>query len=653
MMKVRGSLALCCIGVLFCTHLWGQSAGPDDRALSEPRGVTSAAKEGTREIPIDDLYFTRSVSGGTWSADGKEIVFTTDISGRSNLWKVNAAGGWPIQLIQSDERQTNATWSPDGKWIAFQQDSGGNELFDVLVVPSEGGAVINLTQTPDVREGSPRWSPDGKTIALDYKPKEGSAYDLALLDFATRKVSKLTHEASPNHSWNSVSWSVDGKTLYANRTESGFTDADVYAVVVASGKTTNLTPHRGKVLNAASSLSPDGKTLLMTSNEAGGYRNVALLDIATGKRTWITHTKWEAASGDFSPTGKYLTYTLNADGQTDTYLVDLPSMHAEKVPVGAGLTDPAGNPNAFSPSGDRLLVAHQSSVTAVDLWVYDMASRKAERLSRSAIASLGSAPMPESQIVHYKAFDGKIISALLWVPFNLRRDASNPALVLPHGGPTGQVQDTWNPRVAALVSRGYICIAPNVRGSTGYGMDFQKANYQDLGGGDLQDEVSAVKFLQDTGYVNAKKIGITGGSYGGYMTLMALGKTPDVWAAGVEMYGIIDWMTMLQHEDPFLQQYEKSLLGDPVKDRAHYDAASPITYIHNVKAPLLVLQGDNDPRVPKEEAVQVFDLLKQDGKTVDAHYYPNEGHGFSKRENQIDSIRRTVDWFDKYLKGAP
>jgi dipeptidyl aminopeptidase/acylaminoacyl peptidase len=163
---------------------------------------------------------------------------------------------------------------------------------------------------------------------------------------------------------------------------------------------------------------------------------------------------------------------------------------------------------------------------------------------------------------------------------------------LPHGGPTGQVQDYWSPRAAALVSRGYICIAPNVRGSTGYGMDFQRANYQDLGGGDLQDEVYATKFLQSTGYVDAKKIGITGGSYGGFMTLMAIGKTPDIWAASVELFGIIDWMTMLQHSDPELQQYEKSLLGDPVKDKKVYDAASPISYIHNVKAPLLVLQGD-------------------------------------------------------------
>ena len=183
-------------------------------------------------------------------------------------------------------------------------------------------------------------------------------------------------------------------------------------------------------------------------------------------------------------------------------------------------------------------------------------------------------------------------------------------------------------------------------------MDFQRANYQDLGGGDLRDEVYATKFLQTTGYVDAKKIGITGGSYGGFMTLMAIGKTPDTWSAAVELFGIIDWMTMLQHSDPELQQYEKSLLGDPVKDKKMYDAASPISYIRNVRAPLLVLQGDNDPRVPKEEAIQVVDLLRKDGKIVDAHYYPNEGHGFAKRENQIDAIRRTVDWFDKYLKGT-
>jgi dipeptidyl aminopeptidase/acylaminoacyl peptidase len=177
-------------------------------------------------------------------------------------------------------------------------------------------------------------------------------------------------------------------------------------------------------------------------------------------------------------------------------------------------------------------------------------------------------------------------------------------------------------------------------------------NVQDLGGGDLQDEIYAVKFLESSGYVDAKKIGITGGSYGGYMTLMAVGKTPEVWAAAVEQYGIINWLTMLQHEDAFLQQYEKSLLGDPEKDRKVYEDDSPLKYIRNEKAPLLVLQGENDPRVPKEEAEQVVEILKQEGRTVDVHYYPKEGHGFAKREDQIDALKRTTDWFDKYLKQA-
>jgi dipeptidyl aminopeptidase/acylaminoacyl peptidase len=238
------------------------------------------------------------------------------------------------------------------------------------------------------------------------------------------------------------------------------------------------------------------------------------------------------------------------------------------------------------------------------------------------------------------------------MPFNLKRDGKNPLIVLPHGGPTGQVEDSFSPRIIALVSRGYTVIAPNVRGSTGYGVAFEKANYQDLGGGDLQDEIYGVKFMEATGFIDSKKVGITGGSYGGFMTLMAIGKAPDIWAAAVEEYGIIDWYTMLQHSDPLLQEYEKSLLGDPVKDRAKYEAASPIQFLRNERAPLLVMQGERDIRVPREEAAQVVDILKKQGRTVDVVYYPQEGHGFMKRENQIDEITRMVDWFDKYLKGA-
>src|SRR5260370_1888719 len=394
------SLRIVCssFSLLFsCVSAIAQTSGPDTRQISDPRAITSASNPHARPIPIDDLYFTRSVSNASWSPDGKEIVFTTDISGRSNLWKVNANGGWPIQLAESDERQYGEPCSPDGKWIVFQQDTAGNELWDVFAIPSEGGEVINLTNTPEIREEGPRWSPDGKTIALNTKPKDGTVYDITLMDWATRKMTPLTHESTPDHVWQSAAWSPDGKTLYANRVNESFTDADIYAINVASGKATDLTAHQGQVLYIASSLSRDGKTILVTSNEKGGYQNVALLDIAGKKLAWVTDTKWEATSGDFSPDGKWLTYTINADCRLDPYVAGVATMRSEKIPVAGGVDGFAAYPSSFSPSGGRLLLSH------------------------------------------------------------------------------------------------------DVRGTTRYGMEFQKANCKDVGGGDLEDEVYEARFLEATG----------------------------------------------------------------------------------------------------------------------------------------------------------
>lgn len=635
---------------VLCTGL-AASTGPDDRPLTDPKSVVSASNSGARPAPIDDLYYTRSVFGASWSPDGRQISFVSDIAGRSNLWKVSASGGWPVQLTQSDDRQYSPVWSPDGKWIVYEQDHGGDELWDLYAVPSDGGEIINLTNTPAVREQDPVWSHDGRTIAFDYKAKEGSQYDVALLDWKTRKVQLLTHEKQAGYSWNVVAWSSDDKTIYASRRNPPYTDADVYRIDVVTGKTENLTSHQGTIRYLAASLSPDDKTLLMSADAKGGYINVALLDVASRKVTMVTDLKWEAYAGDFSPDGKSYSYTVNEDGVIDAYIADRATNHAEKVGLPHGLNSFSGNPTEFAPQSDRVIVSHEASNQPGDFWVYNLHTRHAEQLTFSAIASLRATPLPASQIVHYKSFDGKIITALLWVPFNLKRDGSNPALVLPHGGPTGQKVDNWNTDVAALTSRGYICIAPNPRGSTGYGVDFQKANFQDLGGGDLKDEIAGVDFLKATGYVDPKKIGIYGGSYGGFMTLMAIGKTPDIWAAAVDKYGIINWSSMLKSSDPELDEYLKALLGNAEENRKVYEEDSPITYIRSEKAPLLVLQGDNDPRVPKEEAQQVVDILKNEGRIVDVHYYANEGHGFVKRENQIDSIRRTLAWFDQYLMG--
>ena len=638
--------------IAFSGLLFLSVSGPNDREVSNPKSIASATNPSAAPVSVEDLFFTRNVGGPAWSPDGKEIVFTTNLTGRNNLWKVASTGGWPIQLSQSDDRQSGAVWSPDGKWIVYQQDHGGGEIYDIFAIPSAGGEAVNLTKTNDISETGPEFSPDGQMLAISWKPRTSPNPDIALLNWKTHAVRNLTNEKAKDRVWGFIGWSRDGHSIFANRALIDSTDADVYRIDMNTGDRENLTPHQGKTLYAASSLSADGRTLLLTSDKTS-FNNVFLLDVASKKLTPVTDTQWEADAGSFAPSGASFTYVINQDGRTQIYLTDREFPNPQRLPFPEGLTYFTGNPTPFSPDGNRLLVGHQSSQSPSDLWVYNLQSKKPVQLTYSAIADLNPSRLPQAKLVHYKSFDGKMISAFLWMPFNLQRNGSAPGVVLPHGGPTGQTVDYFNRDAAALASRGYVCIAPNVRGSTGYGIAFQEANKKDLGGGDLKDEVYAAHFLVDTGYVNPKKIGITGGSYGGYMTLMAIGKTPDVWSAAVEEYGIINWLTMLKHEDPLLQQYEESLLGDPVKDRKIYEEDSPITYIRNEKAPLLVLQGDNDIRVPKEEAEQVVSILKQEGRTVAAHYYPNEGHGFSKRENQIDAMRRTIEWFDRYLKGNP
>ncbi len=624
--------------------------GPNDRQPTDPHSITSSTNPGARPVPVDDLFYSRRAAGGAWSSDGKEIVFTTDMTGNQNVWKFAPSGGFFLQMSYSKESQTDPRFTRDGKWITYRQDLGGNEMWQLMTVPANGGAVENHFQQPDAAVQQYDFSPDGKSLAVVYKSKTGSTNDIALLDWNSHAVRNLTNEKTPGYLWSIAAWFPDGKSLLVQRINPGFTDASVYRIDVATGQAENLTPHEKEAQFSANSLSPDGRTALLQSNQKTGSSNIALLEIATKKITWVTNTGWEASAAFFSPDGKRFTYEVNQDGRNDVFLCERASLKCNRLNMPEGLTGQEASPTPWSPDGTRLLLSHQSSRRPSDLWSYDVRANKGTQLTYSALASLNPESLPQSQIVHYKSFDGKIISALLWVPTNLKRDGSNPGIVLPHGGPTGQTVDTFNATAAALASRGYICIAPNVRGSTGYGIEFQKANYQDLGGGDLKDEVAARQFLIETGYVNAQKVGITGGSYGGYMTLMAVGKTPDLWAAAVESYGIIDWYTMLQHEDPFLQQYEKSLLGDPEKDKSVYENASPIKFIRDDKAPLLVLQGDNDIRVPKEEAEQIVEILKKGGKTVDVTYYPNEGHGFRKRENRIDALQRTVEWFDKYLK---
>lgn len=619
---------------------------PVPTAITDPKQISSKSNlQVEKNLSIEKLYMTRAIGGSTWSPDGKTIAFITNISGRNNLWLVPAEGGWPTQLTISDQRQAAPAWSPDGKWIAYQSDYDGDEQWDIFLVSPASGQVVNLTNTREIAEESPTWSPDGRYLAYMVKPKTSSSFEIDVYDTLKREVRHLTTDTPKDKGNVSPLWSRDGKWLAYTQFQAKGTDSNVFVVEVATAKSTLLTPHEGEQQYSANDFSPDGKRLLITSNAANGYDNVGLLDLASRKIQWLTEDKWEISGGNFSPDGKSVTWIANVDGNTDIFLHDLPTGKTTALPLAKGENTLGGSDSAFTRDGERLLYYHNGPNAPKDLWVYGRASGKSHQVTHSLVAGVRSSDMVEPYLVHYPSRDKKwTISALVYVPYNLPRNGQHPAIVYIHGGPTAQTVNSFNRFIQYIANQGYLVIAPNYRGSTGYGKEFQQANLFDMGGGDLQDVLAAADWIKDTGYVDPKKLIVMGGSYGGYMSMMAVTKAPDVWAAGVPIVPFVNWFTEIENEDPVLQQSDLATMGDPVKNKALYEDRSPINFIDQVKAPLLLLAGGNDPRCPKTEAQQVVDAIKKKGGVVEYKVYENEGHGFARVENQIDAYKRVADF---------
>jgi dipeptidyl aminopeptidase/acylaminoacyl peptidase len=547
-------------------------------------------------------------------------------------------------------RKGGVRLTPDGRDILFQVDPEGREISDLYRAPVTGqGRPENLTATDKVDETSPLAAPDGKQIVFSSRNADEPSSDLVLMDLATRAARRLTHEAVQGLQWTAVAFTRDGRTLIANRYDFSLAFGEAYRIDLATGRSERLTPEG--LYGSASAVTPDGRYVAITLETAEGVRQAALVDTSTGERRLIDKSPWEQRTSGFSPDGRRLLFLTDDDGRNVVSTYDLASRKTKQLPLPAGNNGQGGyliTAPSFSPDGRQVLFQHGSGAIPQDYWSYDLATRKAERLTH--LGRLDGWKLPPTQVVHYPSYDGTVISAVLWMPYNLKRDGKAPAVLLAHGGPTGQQMDSFDRTAVGLASRGYIVLSPNFRGSTGYGQAFLNANRLDLGGGDLKDVVAGAEFLEKTGYVDARRIGITGGSYGGYMTLIALSKTPDVFAAGVDMFGIVNWWSMWERGSPTNRRYQEGLVGTPEKNPQVYKASSPLTYLDQLKAPLLVLQGENDPLVPPHESRQVVEFLQKAQRTVDAHFYAGEGHGFVKPENQMDALRRTIDWFDRYLK---
>ncbi len=366
----------------------------------------------------------------------------------------------------------------------------------------------------------------------------------------------------------------------------------------------------------------------------------------TEEIVWIYDGEWEAKEPRFSADSKRVAYILNKNGTMDIYVYDLESGESIPLNIPPGI---CSSPK-FSNTGDFLVVIHSGPKSPPDLWRFELQEGTWTRLTNSLQGNIDLSLLAEPMELWWTSFDGRRIPGLFYPTSNYAGPGKPPCIVWPHGGPTGQSVNRWNPYLQYMVAQGYSVLAPNVRGSTGYGAEFRDLNLKDWGGGDLRDLVAGVDYIIKQGLVNGSKICIVGISYGGYLTLMAMTKFPKKWAAGCSICGVVNLKTLWDTTRGDLRGYLKMQLGRPEDNPELYYDRSPINFVDQIEAPLQIQQGANDPRVPRAEAEQIVSALRKMGKDCDYILYQDEGHVFLKIQNKIDSIKRAVQFFNERVR---
>ncbi|MBO0888455.1 S9 family peptidase [Candidatus Bathyarchaeota archaeon] len=596
-------------------------------------------------LDIDTLYHTRSIPSFRWSSDGEHLYFDTNITGRYNIWQVPSDGGWPIQLTVSDERNFLEDPSPDGKHLLYAQDVQGDEKPNLYLLNLEDFSVKNITQTEKVGYRDMRWSRDSRSIIFAAERESPGAYPIWQLDLATGKVDKLVANDAGDCEF--IEYSPDGKKL-AYSTTRNYQYSGVSAKDLETGAETVIIPIDEKSTTIVQGWTRDSKRIYVTSNaNEQGTDAVALLDLRQGSDyQWLTLQEWETQLVDVSPTDDKFAYFINEAGNLRLIIRDL-NGEEEEIPPATGVVSMA----RFSPDGKRLAILHAQGDSPHDIWIYDIKARTLKQITSSLVGGLDKENFVNPHLITYPSYDETPIASFLYVPPNVKQDHSNPAIVYPHGGPQWEHFNSWYPRLQYFLSQGYIIIAPNYRGSTGFGRTFTESLRKDCGGGDLRDLVAATDYLKKTGYVDPNRIAIMGGSWGGYLTLMALTKTPEIWAAGVSIVPLANWFTAHENEDPVLQKNDEWLMGNPVTDRELWRDRSPLFFADNIRAPLLLLAGKNDIRCPVEETRQMAEAARKNGVAVEVKIYDNEGHQFVRKENEIDSIKRAAKFLETHVGG--
>jgi dipeptidyl aminopeptidase/acylaminoacyl peptidase len=625
--------------------------------------VLGALPQTSSELPGIERYLNiRSATGPSLSPLGDRVAFLTNISGTAQVWMVSATGGWPEQMTFYPDRVDFISWAPDGSGLVFAKSIGGDENAQLFWLAPDGEQVRSLTGDRKVRHNFGVWSADGRQIAYSSNQRNSNFFDVYVMELKTGRAELIYQQDGSNAA---VAWSGDGKHLIvSHESEQLSLDNDLYLVDVASRKTTHLTPHEGAAEFRDVRFLPDGKSILLTTNSDREFQSLAQLELSTRKIHILDNTQWDIGSVEVSDDGAMLAYTVNSDGLAEVYTRRLDTDGKPLITTVGGATPIKlpGNGSAsglsFSHDGSKLALVFNGPNYNPDVWLCDLANRTFRPVTHSSRAGISQSSFIEPQLVRYKTFDGRMIPAWYYRPRNIAQtgdtrtpsSASLPVILSVHGGPEGQALPNFNAVYQYFLSRGYAILDPNVRGSTGYGKTYAHLDDLQKREDSVKDLAAAVEWLKTEGGANPNRIGIMGGSYGGYMVLAAITLYPEKWSAAVEMYGIANFETFLRRTSGYRRKLREREYGTLDKDIDFLDSISPIRKVDRIRAPLFVLHGRNDPRVPFAEAEQIVKALEERKQPVEHIYFDDEGHGFVKLANRLYMYPKIVEFFERYMR---
>ena len=619
-------------------------------ALIAPAAAAGQTARPAKHYTIEQFLTTTSINGASFSADESRILFSSNRTGIWNIYSIPVGGGEWTPITRSTTDSTYAvSFFPKDDRILFTRDQGGNELNHLYVLTVDGKE-RDLTPGAKLKASFVRWSPDGSAFFVSSNERDPRFFDIYRYDTATYERALLYRN---DHGDFPAAVSGDGKWVALARLNTT-NDGDIYLWNADSKSVTHITAHKGDAQFTPAAFDPASTHLYYLTNDGSEFTRLRRYPLAGGAHEDVQKANWDIAFASFSNGGRYRVSGVNQDGRVVISVVETAT--GRPVPLPSIPNGGVGGVS-FARSETKMAFYVNSDRSPNDLHVMALgSSAQPVKLTSSLNPEIDPADLVDTEVVRFKARDGMTIPNILWKPHQATAVSKAPALVFVHGGPGGQTGSGYSGMIQYYVNHGYVVLGINNRGSSGYGKTFFAADDRKHGREPLWDCIDAKKYLAGLPYVDGNRIGIMGGSYGGYMTLAALAFAPDVFDVGVDIFGVSNWLRTLGVIPSWWEAQRKALyaeMGDPVADEKMLYEVSPVFHAARIRKPLIVLQGANDPRVIKAESDDIVLAVRKNGVPVEYVVFADEGHGFTKKKNQIEGYGAILKFLDAHLKNKP